>query len=345
MKKVFYLLAFSSVAITGCKNGFKKTTEGMEYKIISDDKGAKLQEGNFMEIAFKVEYKDASMDTILVDSKDVGNQVAPFSSQIPAPYYNIFKQLRVGDSVILRQLTDTLIKSGRSLPFMKKDQYSVTTFKLVNIFTEKAQSDSAMKVNMKIAKAKRYQMAVAEITKQLATTEADQMKVDDKMLTDYMTKNNIVATKTAWGDYVSITTPGTGENLDNTSIAVVNYTGKTLNDTTFDSNTDPKFNHTDPLQIDMSEFRMIPGWLDGLKLFKKGSKGILLIPSSLAYGKSGQGGKIKPNENLVFNIEIVDVLTAEQFEADKAAKQQKMMDQRKHMMDSIQNARRDTLKK
>jgi FKBP-type peptidyl-prolyl cis-trans isomerase FkpA len=345
MKKVFYLLAFFAVAIAGCKGSFKKTTGGIEYKIVSDGKGATLQEGNFLELTLKQEYKDASMDTILLDSKDVGNQVFPFSSQIPAPYYNIFKQLRQGDSVVLRELTDTLIKAGHSLPFMKKDQYVLTTFKIVNIFTQKAQSDSAMKVNQKIAKARRYQMGVAEITKQLATTEADQMKIDDKILTDYMAKNNIVATKTAWGDYVSITTPGTGDNLDNSSIAVVNYTGKTLNDTTFDSNTDPKFNHTDPLQIDMSEFRMIPGWLDGLKLFKKGSKGLLLIPSSLAYGKNGQGGKIKPNENLVFNIEIVDVLTAEQFEADKAAKQQKMMEQRKHMMDSIQNARRDTLKK
>jgi FKBP-type peptidyl-prolyl cis-trans isomerase len=51
----------------------------------------------------------------------------------------------------------------------------------------------------------------------------------------------------------------------------------------------------------------IAGWDDGLRLFKKGGKGRLYIPSSMAYGKQGAPPRIKPNENLIFDVEIVDV--------------------------------------
>jgi len=339
MKKVFYLAGFAAVAMMGCKDSFKKTTGGLEYKIISDNNGPRLVDGNFVELRIRQEYKDASIDTVLMDSKDAGSQVFPISSQIPAPYYNIFTQLRNGDSIVLKLLTDTIIKTGRALPFMKKDQYLVTTLKVVNIFTTKEQADSAYKVNNKIAKAKRYQQTLEQIKTELATTDAAQLKTDDAILNDYMTKNKIVATKSDLGAYVSLTDPGTGDYLDNNSIAEVKYTGKTLDDSVFDSNIDPKFGHTDPLDVDMGEFRMLPGWIDGLKLMKKGSKGQLLIPSSLAYGKNGQMPKIKPNANLIFYIEVTDVLTPEQMEAQRMAKQQQMMAQRQHYMDSVQKAR------
>jgi FKBP-type peptidyl-prolyl cis-trans isomerase FkpA len=344
MKKVFYLAVLAAIIITGCKGSFKRTSGGIQYKIISDEKAPKIKDGDFMEIRLLQEYKDAAIDTILLDPKD-GNQIFALSHQIPPPYYNIFAQLRNGDSVIMKALTDTLIKAGHALPFMKKDQYVVISFKVMNVFTNKDQADSAYQVNMKITKAKRYNQTLDMIKKNLATTDAAQLKTDDKILTDYMAKNHITATKTDLGDYVYLTNPGTGDNLDNNSVAVVNYTGKTLEDSVFDSNTDPKFSHTDPLDVDMSEFRVIPGWIDGLKSMKKGSKGLLLIPSSLGYGKQGSGAKIKPNTNLIFEMEVVDVKTPEQVQADRKAKQEKMMEQRKHMMDSIRNAKKDTLNK
>jgi FKBP-type peptidyl-prolyl cis-trans isomerase FkpA len=344
MKKVFCFVALAAFMTMGCKNSFKKTTGGIEYKIISDGTGIKVADGNFLELRIHTEYKDESIDTVLSDSKDQGNQVFPFSNQIPAPYYDILGQVRPGDSVIIKLLADTIIKTGRALPFMKKGEYIVTSFKIVNIYTSKDQADSAMRVNGAILKAKRYDQTLAQIKTTLSTTGAAQMKTDDSILTAYMAQNKIVATKSDLGAYVSLTNPGTGDFLDRNSVAVVKYTGKTLNDTVFDSNTDPKFGHTDPLDVDLGEFRMIPGWIDGLKLARKGSKGILLVPSALGYGRNGAGAKVKPNQNLIFDIEIVDVLTQEQFQAERLKKQQEQLAQRQHIQDSIQKARMDTLK-
>ena len=49
---------------------------------------------------------------------------------------------------------------------------------------------------------------------------------------------------------------------------------------------------------------VIPGWQLGIPLFKKGGKGKLIIPPSLAYGNSGSGG-IPSNAVLIFEIELV----------------------------------------
>ncbi|MEJ7588419.1 MAG: FKBP-type peptidyl-prolyl cis-trans isomerase [Ferruginibacter sp.] len=164
---------------------------------------------------------------------------------------------------------------------------------------------------------------------------APQMKIDDQLLTDFMNKNGTKATKTKWGTYVAITSPGTGENLTEKSIALINYTGRTLADSVFDSNIDPKFNHVGPYNVDMSLYEVIPGWIDGLKMLKKGSKATIIIPSSLAYGKSGRQG-IKPNENLLFDIEVVDIITPEQNEAIETAKQQQQMQMQQQMQQQMQ---------
>ena len=52
--------------------------------------------------------------------------------------------------------------------------------------------------------------------------------------------------------------------------------------------------------------RLIKGWQEGIPLFKKGGKGILLIPSELGYGNVSQGA-IPENSVLIFDIELIDV--------------------------------------
>ena len=171
-----------------------------------------------------------------------------------------------------------------------------------------------------------------QIKKELETN-APQMKKDDAIIADYLAKNNLKATKSAWGTYVAITTPGTGANLSDKDIAVVNYTGRNLKDSVFDSNTDPRFGHVAPYDVNLGEFGVIPGWIDGLKMMQKGSVGKLIIPSSLAYGKEGKGGNIGPDEILVFDISIVDVISKDQYEARQKAKQAEMMAKQQQMME------------
>jgi FKBP-type peptidyl-prolyl cis-trans isomerase len=84
-----------------------------------------------------------------------------------------------------------------------------------------------------------------------------------------------------------------------TSKVFVRYTGKFIsNETVFDQQSD----HTKtgwPLN------QLILGWQSGLPLIGEGGSMRLIVPSSLAYGCSGNG--LPANSILYFDIELVDV--------------------------------------
>lgn len=53
---------------------------------------------------------------------------------------------------------------------------------------------------------------------------------------------------------------------------------------------------------------VIKGWQEVLPLMRTGSRWLVSIPPDLAYGVNGAGAAIGPNETLVFEIELLDIL-------------------------------------
>ncbi|VXC21221.1 Peptidylprolyl isomerase [Flavobacterium sp. 9AF] len=51
---------------------------------------------------------------------------------------------------------------------------------------------------------------------------------------------------------------------------------------------------------------LIPGFLEGVNNMNLGDKVLLFIPSELGYGKTGAGGVIPPNTNLIFEVELLE---------------------------------------
>src|SRR6186713_585835 len=188
MKHSIYLLAITSLLLASCNKPFKKAEGGLQYKIISDGKGKTLKNGDFIEIQINQSYKGPGKDTVLFDSRTVSNQIIAMDSVgIPPVYYKIFKQSRKGDSIIVKQLTDSLMKGGNTPPFMKKGAYIIANYKIVNIFETKESADSAYKIQVAIAKAKDSVKAIQQI------------KIDDKIITDYLAKDKINAVKAPQG--------------------------------------------------------------------------------------------------------------------------------------------------
>ena len=322
MKHFFYLLAVTSLLFASCTKPFKKAEGGLQYKIVSNGNGSTIKAGNFFEIQFDQVYSGGGKDTVLMNSRDFANQIVTMdSAQIPPVYYKIFSESRKGDSIIVKQSTDSIMKNGNTPPFMKKGAFIIFHYKIVNVFTTKEAADSAYKIQITEAKAKDSLKAL------------EQIKKDDKIITDYLAKNKIQAVKAPAGTYVEILNPGTGDAVDNSKVLKVLYTGRTLlGGEPFDSNTDSTFGHTQVLQVNMGAApgapgSVIKGWTDGLSLLKKGAKAKLYIPSALAYGSQGAGGKIKPNESLMFDVEVVDVISQEQGQVEAAAQQKKAMEE------------------
>lgn len=335
MKKYVYLSLITLAALTSCKEGFKKGDNGLEYKIISNGKGQQLKPLNFMQLQITEMYK-GSKDTILSDTRETMPRVIGFDSvSTPLAYYKILAQMRKGDSVVVRALTDSLFKSmpERMPPFMAKGKYVYTSVKLLNIFTTVKEADSARDAEAIIAKPRIRKLQLDAVNKELAK-EAPQLAADSKIIEDYLAKNNIRATKTKWGVYVAVHNEGTGNKATLDDVITVNYTGKTLDSgKVFDSNIDPAFQHVQPYPVPLGQIgSVIPGWTDGLQELRKGSKATFYIPSSLAYGKSGNQG-IRPGAILVFDVEALNVenedAAMKRIVAEQLAAQQKMMESAK----------------
>lgn len=274
--------------------GFKQTEHGTSYKIVPIGKGAPLAHGNFFEFSYAMRYKDAQKDSLLHSSEEVSNSMAILdTASTPAYIYNIFIQCRNGDSVVMQAPVDS-VYVGTALPNgFAKDGYLTSSYRIVHVYTTKAEADSVYQVLNTIAQQKAAVRARA------------QAQADDKTIQNYLAVKGINAVKAPMGTYVEITVPGKGKKVDANVEVQVNYTGQTLAGKVFDSNTDPAFGHVEPISVKMWEPSVIQGWIEGLPYFSLGSKGRLYIPSGLAYGAQGAGSDIGPNEILIFDVEVV----------------------------------------
>lgn len=125
-----------------------------------------------------------------------------------------------------------------------------------------------------------------------------QAKLDDEIISNYISDNQLVANKTESGLYYVINTAGTGDNPTGASTVRVAYKGYFTNNNVFDD--------SDTSGISFSLTSVIKGWQEGIPYFKPGGKGILLIPSELGYGKTARPG-IPANSVLIFDIDLKEV--------------------------------------
>lgn len=100
----------------------------------------------------------------------------------------------------------------------------------------------------------------------------------------------------------AIVEPGEGENAKDGNVVTVNYSGYLQDGTKFDSSVE----RDEPFSFVIGSKQVIPGWDEGIKLGKKGSKLRLVVPPELGYGDMNIG-KIPPKSTLIFDIEILDI--------------------------------------
>ncbi|RFZ92367.1 peptidylprolyl isomerase [Mucilaginibacter conchicola] len=128
---------------------------------------------------------------------------------------------------------------------------------------------------------------------------AAQAVKDEAAIQAYLQANpNITATKDANGVYYQVITEGNGAAITPTNTLTVNYIGKLLNGSQFDTGAAFTFSMSG---------NVIPGWKLGLLHAKEDSRILLIIPSALAYGNRSPGAGIPANSVLVFTVDVTDV--------------------------------------
>jgi len=99
---------------------------------------------------------------------------------------------------------------------------------------------------------------------------------------------------------------GEGKTAVKGALITTHYTGWLEDGSEFDSS----HSRGKPFQCVIGTGRVIKGWDQGLMGMQVGGKRKLLVPAHLGYGERTMG-KIPPNSNLVFEIELLEVLTRE----------------------------------
>ncbi|NIA18729.1 MAG: hypothetical protein GWO85_01375 [Simkaniaceae bacterium] len=122
-------------------------------------------------------------------------------------------------------------------------------------------------------------------------------KAGEEFLAENRKKDGVVETESGLQYKVLVSADGPSPSA--TDKVKVHYTGRLLDGTVFDSSVE---------RGQPASFRVngvIKGWTEALQLMRVGEKWELYIPSQIAYGERGSGGKIGPNELLIFQVELL----------------------------------------
>lgn len=145
-----------------------------------------------------------------------------------------------------------------------------------------------------------YQRKMAEAEAAKAKAEAEEnAKKSAAYLADNAKKAGVLTT--ASGLQYQVVTTGKGPKPKPTDKVKVNYEGRLIDGTLFDSS----IQRGEPASFALDQ--VIPGWTEALQLMPVGSKFKLTIPASLGYGEQG-AGPIPPNSVLLFDVELLDIL-------------------------------------
>lgn len=97
--------------------------------------------------------------------------------------------------------------------------------------------------------------------------------------------------------------PSNGRSPGRLDSVVVHYRGTLKDGSVFDSS----YDRGTPATFGVGQ--VIAGWTEALQLMKPGDKWMIHIPSHLGYGAQGAGAKIPPNSDLIFQVELLQVVS------------------------------------
>lgn len=303
MKLNTMLLSGAMIMATAlsCKGqSYEKTPGGLEYRY--EHKGTGTYTGKPGDLAkMHITYKLS--DSTFFNSHKMNND-QPVDQPLQKPGFSgdVFEGLMMmkdGDQMSFRLPVKTFFEAIKQpMPeWVKQDGYATWDVEMVSVRSKE------------------------QVEKEQKERAAKQNGVDDGIIQKYLKDNKItvkpmpktpvkanpkVAYKDASGIYYIVHKTGTGVAIGNGKKVSVNYTGKLLDGTVFDSNEDPKFNHVQPIEFTVGQGQMIKGWDVMAAKMKIGDKVTAILPSSLAYGERAMpNSPIKANSVLLFDMTLL----------------------------------------
>ncbi|MEM9847638.1 MAG: FKBP-type peptidyl-prolyl cis-trans isomerase [Bacteroidota bacterium] len=208
----------------------------------------------------------------------------------PAPQMDAFSIMSPGDSLTLYYQIDTMDRKPEGFEDSDMVYYDIV---LLDVLTQGEHSRAQAELNKAAAIEKQK-------IKDRQTEVAAQLK---KIMAQH--KNNELGARLRTSgqlEYV-ILEPGNGTTIETGNEVKHHFYCMMGSGTPFGGS----YATGEPYEVVIGTRKIIEGWESGLRLFEEGSKGILFVPSALAYGEKGLGDRVPPNTDLAFYIDIESV--------------------------------------
>ncbi len=290
MKLVIFLGVISLLA---CKSEDEGTIQGYKYKIHSSSGGEKAAIGDY--VYFNLTIAD-DKDSILQQMNqypDIPQLQIPTEEQqteMPNPIAAMLQLLSVDDSASLYLPIDSFKNLPVDLPGMTEIRYHVRVREIMT--EEEYMKDMEVQQQEKMAQAAELKKRLPEIT-----------QLVEDFARDYKQGRAEFETLPSGLRYKMIE-EGEGSLVSAGSMASVHYYGALTDGNPFDNS----FNRGEPFTFQVGSGQVIRGWDEGLQQLKKNSKALFLIPSELGYGAAGSPPSIPGNSELIFYVEVTDVM-------------------------------------
>jgi len=295
------------VLLVSCSGSEYSTAEsGVNYMFAKKGDGPEPVDGNVL--ILNVSYINEPGNIIFSTAQAGNPMIVGYSDSLLSQNGSLeegIRMVRGGDSLIMKFPIEKLFETTFNLTL--PDSLERGTEVTVCIGVDKVLTQEEFGV---------YRMKIRE-EQQAAALDRDRKRLEEEeeIIDTYLESNNIDSRIHTSGLRYVILKEGEGDYPEIQQKVSVHYTGKLLDGKVFDTShgelakESRLFNAArsyEPFKFTLGTGSVIQGWDIGIGLLKEGGKGVLYIPSKLAYGERGAGG-IPPNSILIFDVELVNV--------------------------------------
>ena len=157
---------------------------------------------------------------------------------------------------------------------------------------------------------------------------------EQKSIAKYLVDKNITVAPDENGLYIIEQKKGNGAMVTHGDYAKLNIVASTL----FGGQFINTYATNKPYTMEVGSGQLGVGFEVALSQMHEGDKIMLIAPSSMAFGEKGVQGYIPPYSPIVYEIELLKVMSAEELNADKEAEQKRLADEEQAKIDAYVKA-------
>ncbi len=293
MKNTFFkllalvMMVAIAASCTSKYPGFKKTDSGLYYKLYKVGKDTvKPKVKDWISMEYRLIVKSKGKDSTFIDSRK--NKQGALRMQLPPSDYkgDIYQGMR-------------MLTAGDSGEF------------IVN-------ADSLFKKTFRQASRPKYidSNSMARFVIHMVTIDSPEalQKKEKEVLTKFIADNKITTVPQPSGLYYIEQVAGKGIKIDSGCQVTYNVKISMIDGKQVFGQDSMKFIYGK--RPDMT------GFLEGIKMMKKGGQARLILPSQLAFGERGYR-EIPPYTSIIYDVKVVDVKSKAEYEKAQAAEKKK----------------------